>query len=70
MGGPLRPALRVATQGVAQTANAISGFTIVEAKSAQAAAALFENHPHFAIFPDEAVEIMPIMPVSRQGVVR
>lgn len=70
MGGPLGPALRVATQGVAQTANAISGFTIVEAKSAQAAAALFKNPPHFAIFPGEAMEIMPIMPVPRQGVVR
>jgi hypothetical protein len=24
---------------------------------------MFENHPHFAIFPGEAVEIMPVLPI-------
>jgi len=32
-------------------------------ESHAAAARLFENHPHFAIFPGESVEIMPILPI-------
>ena len=24
---------------------------------------MFENHPHFAIFPGERVEIMPVLPI-------
>lgn len=67
MGGPLGSTLRASNDGVAQTNNALSAFTIVEAESHEAAAALFENHPHFAIFPGEAVEIMPIMPVPGAG---
>lgn len=67
MGGPLGSTLRVSLDGVAQTNNALSAFTIVEAESHEAAAALFENHPQFAIFPGEAVEIMQIMPVPGAG---
>jgi hypothetical protein len=63
MGGPLGTTHRVSTAGVAQVHNAMSAFTIVAAPSPEAAAALFEDHPHFAIFPGVAVEIMPIMPV-------
>jgi len=32
----------------------------VQADSHEAAAKLFENHPHFAIFPGDAIEIMPV----------
>lgn len=67
MGGPLGSTLRVSNDGVAQVRNGMSAATIVEADSHEAAAALFENHPHFAIFPGEAVEIMPIMPVPGGG---
>ncbi|MBE0629141.1 MAG: hypothetical protein IH603_05965, partial [Burkholderia vietnamiensis] len=47
----------------ADTANALGAFTIVRAASHDAAAALFEGHPHFTLFPGEAVEVMPILPV-------
>ena len=67
MGGPLGSTLRVANDGVNPVHNALSAFTIVEAESQEAAAALFENHPHFAIFPGEAVEVMPIRPVPGAG---
>ena len=33
------------------------------ADSHEAAAKLFEMHPHFSIFPGESVEIMPILPI-------
>jgi hypothetical protein len=29
---------------------------------------MFENHPHFAIFPGEAVEVMPMLPIPGGGV--
>jgi len=41
----------------------MTGFTVVRAASHEAAAKLFENHPHFAIFPGESVEIMPVLPI-------
>lgn len=44
----------------------MTGFVVVEAESHDAAAALFVNHPHFAIFPGEAVEIMEALPIPGQ----
>ena len=45
--------------GIADIANLMTGFTVVRAASHEAAARLFESHPHFAIFPGEAVEKPP-----------
>jgi len=63
MGGPLGKTKSVSGLGVADTHNAMSGFTIVRAASHEAAARLFADHPHFAIFPGDAVEIMPVLPI-------
>ena len=63
MGGPLGPTQRVSVEGIVPMHNALSAYTVVQAETHEAAAALFENHPHFAIFPGEAVEVMPILPV-------
>ena len=41
----------------------MGAFTVVRAESHEAAAKLFEQHPHFAIFPGDAVEIMPVLPI-------
>ena len=41
----------------------MGAFTVVRAESHEAAARMFENHPHFAIFPGEAVEVMPVLPI-------
>ncbi len=43
--------------------NEMGAFTVVRAASHEAAAKMFENHPHFAIFPGERVEIMPVLPI-------
>ena len=64
-GGPLGKTKRVTKDGVADTSNQLSGFTIVQAESHAAAAKLFENHPHFSIFPGDGVEIMEIMPIPQ-----
>ncbi|OYV01564.1 MAG: hypothetical protein CFE45_04285 [Burkholderiales bacterium PBB5] len=63
LGGPLGTTKRVSAQGVADVRNALSGYTIVRAESHEAAARLFEQHPHFTHFPGDAVEIMAVLPV-------
>ena len=63
MGGPLGKTKRVGAGGTTDIANLMTGFTVVRAPSHEAAAKLFENHPHFSIFPGEAVEIMPVLPI-------
>ena len=63
MGGPLGQTKRVSGQGVEDVVNQLTAFTVVRAESHEAAAKLFENHPHFAIFPGEAVEVMPVLPI-------
>ena len=63
IGGPLGRTKRVSRNGVADTANEIGGYTLVRAGSHEEAARLFENHPHFANFPGEAVEVMPVLPI-------
>ncbi|MFT3727957.1 MAG: hypothetical protein QM759_09060 [Terricaulis sp.] len=59
-GGPLGKTKRVTADGVADTSNAMSGYAIIEAASHEAAAKLFENHPHFSLFPGDGVEIMEV----------
>ena len=63
MGGPLGKTKKVDPKGIADIANEMGAFTVVRAGSHEAAAKMFENHPHFAIFPGERVEIMPVLPI-------
>ncbi|KYG23732.1 hypothetical protein SE92_28685 [Bradyrhizobium sp. AT1] len=63
MGGPLGKTKQVDGKGVADIANEMGAFTVIRAASHEAAAKMFENHPHFAIFPGERVEIMPVLPI-------
>ena len=66
MGGPLGKTKKVTEGGVADVSNAMGAFMVVRAESHAAAAKLFENHPHFTIFPGEGVEIMEILPIPGQ----
>lgn len=63
MGGPLGKTKRVSEGGIEDISNLLSAYTMVRADSHEAAAKLFEQHPHFAIFPGDAVEIMPVLPI-------
>ena len=63
MGGPLGKTKRVTLRGIEDTSNELGAFSVVRADSHAAAARLFEQHPHFAIFPGDAVEVMPVMPI-------
>jgi hypothetical protein len=63
MGGPLGKTKKVDKGGIADISNVMGAFTVVRAESHEAAAKMFEGHPHFAIFPGESVEIMPVLPI-------
>ena len=62
-GSPLGKTKRISAQGIADTRNELAVWTVVEAESHEAAAKLFEKHPHFMIFPGDAVEVMECLPM-------
>ncbi len=62
-GGPLGKTKRTARQGVSDIKNNMTGYVVVQAESHEAAARMFENHPHFMIFPGDSVEIMECLPI-------
>ena len=61
-GGPLGKTKRAGPDGITDIRNNMTGFIIVQAESHEAAARMFENHPHFAVFPGDSVEIMECLP--------
>ena len=63
VGGPLGKTKRVSERGIEDTSNNLGAFTVVRADSHEAAAKLFEKHPHFTHFPGDCIEIMPVMPI-------
>ena len=65
LGGPLGKTKKISPRGIEDVTNEMTGCMIVRAESHEAAAKLFEKHPHFTIFPGEAVELMPILPIPQ-----
>ena len=62
-GSPLGKTKRISAQGISDTKNEIAAYTIVQAESHEAAAKMFENHPHFKLFPGHSVEVMECLPM-------
>jgi hypothetical protein len=62
-GGPLGKTKRISPAGIQDVKNAMTGFVVVQAESQEAAARMFENHPHFTIFPGDSVEVMECLPI-------
>jgi hypothetical protein len=60
-GGPLGPTKRTTAEGVSDVVNQLTVFMVVRAPSHEAAAKLFEGHPHCTIFPCDGVEVMPLL---------
>jgi len=60
-GGMVGRTTRVTKDGIAQAVNPFCGYIVVEADTIDAAARLFENHPHFTVFPGDGVDIMPFL---------
>ena len=65
-GSPLGKTKRASPQGITDIRNSMTGYVIIQAESQEAAAKLFENHPHFTIFPGDSVEIMECLPLPGQ----
>ncbi len=65
-GGPVGKTKKISKAGIQDIRNLIAGFTVVQAQDHEAAAKLFEGHPHFAIFPGEGVEVMECLPIPTQ----
>lgn len=62
-GGPLGKTKSASAKGVTDIRNNMTGYVVIQADSHEAAARLFENHPHFTIFPGDCVEVMEILPI-------
>ncbi|WCL55212.1 hypothetical protein [Gimibacter soli] len=60
-GGMVGKTTRVTRDGIGPASNDFCGYMIVEAATAEAAARLFADHPHFTIFPGDGVDIMPFV---------
>lgn len=50
---------RITKEGTADTRNDLMMYSFVEAESLEAAAKMFEGHPHFGI-PGAWIEVMPV----------
>ena len=62
-GGPLGATKYASRQGISDSKNNLTGYVVVQAETHEAAILLFENHPHFTIFPGDGVEVMECLPV-------
>lgn len=62
-GAPLGKTKRASADGISDTTNSLTAYVIVQAESHEAAAQMFHQHPHFAIFPGDSVEITEILPM-------
>ena len=55
MGGPLGKTKKISDRGIEDISNMLSAYTVVRAESHEAAARMFEKHPHFTNFPGDSV---------------
>jgi hypothetical protein len=63
MGGPLGETKEITEHIIKDLSNEMGAFVVMRAESHEAAARLFDKHPHFTIFPGKAVEVMPVLPI-------
>jgi hypothetical protein len=63
-GNPLGKTKRVSAGGaVSDTKNDLTGYTIVQADSLEAAAQIFKNHPHLKMGSGATVDILEVIPM-------
>jgi hypothetical protein len=63
LGGPLGKTKTIDAGGISDIKNLLTGYSIIEAESHEAAAKMFLNHPHFTIFPGDSIEIMECLAI-------
>jgi hypothetical protein len=63
MGGPLGKSVLVTKGGaVSPVANELGGYSVMQAESKEALAAMMKEHPHF-MMPDSSIEIIELMAI-------
>jgi hypothetical protein len=62
-GAPLGKTKRASSDGLSDTSNTLTAYIIVEADFHQDAIQMFDQHPHFSIFPGDSIEVMEILPM-------
>ncbi len=62
-GSPLGKTKAVSKNGITDVRNEMGAWSVVKANSQEEAAKMFENHPHFTIFPGDRVEVMETLPI-------
>ncbi|WP_416798096.1 hypothetical protein [Ciceribacter azotifigens] len=60
-GGMVGKTTRVTKDGMVEAVNPFCGYLVIEAETADAAARLFQDHPHFTVFPGDGIDIMPFV---------
>jgi len=63
MGSPLGKTKVASMKGISDARNNLTAYTVVKAASHAEAVKMFENHPHFTIFPGESIEVMECLPI-------
>lgn len=64
MGGPTGKNMQVTPSGVSQVSNDIGGYSIVQAESAEAAAKMLADNPHFHL-PGSVIDLAEIVPMGK-----
>ena len=62
MGAPLGKTKRVTASGVSAVKNDVTGYTIVEAESHEAAANMLVGHPHLQV-PGAYIDVLSVTPI-------
>src|ERR1051325_10447938 len=62
MGGPVGKTTKVTPAGASPSRNAIGGYGVMRAESAEHLARQMEGHPHF-MMPDAFIEIVELVPI-------
>ncbi|MEC5217172.1 hypothetical protein RCH09_002129 [Actimicrobium sp. GrIS 1.19] len=64
MGAPLGKTKRVTAGGIASVRNEVTGYTIIEAESHEAAARMLEGHPHLQV-AGAYIDVIAVMPIPK-----
>jgi hypothetical protein len=63
LGTPAGSGMRVADGAVSESQSDVSGYSIVQAESKDAAVELFENHPHLRMPASSSIELIEFLPL-------
>src|SRR5262249_29440154 len=63
MGSPVGNGQRVTGESVSQGPSEVTGYSIVEADTAEAAAQMFVGHPHFLTPADTSIDVLEALPM-------